>query len=208
MRYGGGAMYIGGVAVALAVQHLLGDAISSFAIFLDKPFEVGDFIIVGDLMGTVEYVGFKTTRVRSLSGEQLIFGNSDLTGSRIRNFKRMAERRVLFKLGVAYETPLDQLKKIPRMIEAIIRDNKLTRFDRAHFQGYGDFALIFEVVYFVLSADYNVHMDVQEAVNFRIKEEFERSGIAFAYPTQVSINRVDAASLAAMKAGGRNPGLA
>ncbi len=182
---------IGGVAVALAVQHTLGDAISSFAIFLDKPFEVGDFIIVGDLMGTVEYVGFKTTRLRSLSGEQLIFGNSDLTSSRIRNFKRMAERRIVFKIGLVYETPIDKLRGIPSQIEAIIREQPQTRFDRAHFMSFGDFALEYEIVYFVLSADYNRYMDIQQSINLKVMDLFQKQGIEFAYPTQVTINRVD-----------------
>ncbi len=195
---------VGGVAVALAVQHLLTDAVSSFAIFLDKPFEVGDFIIVGEQMGTVEYIGFKTTRLRSLSGEQLIFGNRDLEGSRIRNFKRMMERRIVFTLGVVYETPAEVLKKIPGMLKEIIVAQNLTRFDRSHFMSYGDFSLLFETVYFVLSPDHNIYMDIHQAINFRIKEEFERAGVEFAYPTQVSINRVDPESLAVLKAGGRS----
>lgn len=175
---------IGGVAVALAAQAVLGDAFSSFAIFLDKPFKVGDFIIVGDLMGAVEHVGFKTTRIRSLGGEQLIFSNSDLTSSRVRNYKRMETRRILFKIGVTYQTTTEKVKVIPSMIERIIRDHELTKFDRAHFQSYGDFALIFEIVYYVLSPDYNQYMNVQHYINICIKEEFEKAEIEFAYPTQ------------------------
>lgn len=176
---------IGGIAVALAAQAVLGDAFSSLAIFLDKPFKVGDFIIVGDLMGTVEYIGFKTTRVRSLGGEQLIFSNSDLTASRVRNYKRMESRRVAFTLGVVYQTSLEQMRAIPALVRRIIEEQgERARFDRAHFHQYGDFALVFEVVYYVLSPDYNLYMDVQQAVNLRIKEEFDRAGIEFAYPTQ------------------------
>jgi small-conductance mechanosensitive channel len=175
---------IGGVAVALAAQAVLGDAFSSFAIFLDKPFKVGDFIIVGDLLGTVEHVGFKTTRIRSLGGEQLIFSNSDLTSSRVRNYKRMETRRIVFKIGVTYQTTTEKVKAIPKMIERIIRDHELTKFDRSHFQSYGDFALIFETVYSVLSPDYNQYMNVQHHINICIKEEFEKAGIEFAYPTQ------------------------
>ena len=175
---------IGGVAVALAAQAVLGDAFSSFAIFLDKPFKVGDFIIVGDLLGTVEHVGFKTTRIRSLGGEQLIFSNSDLTSSRVRNYKRMETRRILFRIGVIYQTTTEKVKAIPAMIERIIRDHELSRFDRAHFQSYGDFALIFEIVYYVLSPDYNQYMAIQHDINICIKEEFEKAGIEFAYPTQ------------------------
>ena len=175
---------IGGVAVALAAQAALGDAFSSLAIFLDKPFKVGDFIIVGDLMGTVEHVGFKTTRLRSLHGEQLICSNSDMTGSRVRNYQRMETRRVAFKLGVVYQTTTAQVKAIPGIIRAVIEAHTLAKFDRAHFLSYGDFALIFEVVYYVLSPDYNAYMDLQQDVNVRIKEEFERAGVEFAYPTQ------------------------
>ena len=183
---------VGGIAVALAAQAVLGDAFSSFAIFMDKPFRVGDFIIVGDLLGTVEYVGFKTTRIRSLGGEQLIFSNSDLTNSRIRNYKRMEMRRVVFKLGVIYQTTLEQIKAIPGIIESIIKEHELAKFDRAHFQSYGDFALIFEVVFYVLSPDYNKYMDVQQYINVRIMEDFKKREIEFAYPTQqLYVTKVD-----------------
>lgn len=176
---------VGGVAVALAAQAVLGDAFSSFAIFMDKPFQVGDFIIVGDLLGTVEHVGFKTTRIRSLGGEQLVFSNSDLTSSRIKNYKRMRERRVVFSVGVIYQTSVEQVKAIPKTIESVIKEHKATRFDRAHFQSFGDFALIFEVVYYVLSPDYNTYMDTQQFINVRIMEEFAKAKIEFAYPTQL-----------------------
>ena len=175
---------IGGVAVALAAQSVLGDAFSSFAIFMDKPFQVGDFIIVGDLLGTVEHVGFKTTRIRSLGGEQLIFSNSDLTSSRIKNYKRMKERRVVFSLGVIYQTPVEKVKAIPPMIKRVIEEHQHARFDRAHFKSFGDFALIYEVVYYVLRPDYNTYMDLQQSMNFRLIEEFQKAGIEFAYPTQ------------------------
>ena len=175
---------IGGVAVALAAQSVLGDAFSSFAIFLDKPFQVGDFIIVGDLLGTVEQVGFKTTRIRSLGGEQLIFSNSDLTSSRIKNYKRMRERRVVFSLGVIYQTPLEKVKALPPMIKRVVDEHEHARFDRAHFKSFGDFALIYEVVYYVLRPDYNTYMDLQQSMNFRLMEEFEKAGPEFAYPTQ------------------------
>jgi len=175
---------IGGIAVALAAQAVLGDLFSYFAIFFDRPFEVGDFIIVGDYLGAVEHVGIKTTRIRSLSGEQLVFSNTDLTNSRVRNYKRMEKRRVVFKLGVTYQTALVQLKEIPEIITKTIKNVKDTVFDRAHFFSYGDFALIFEVVYYVLGNDYNKYMDIQQEINFKIKEEFEKRGIEFAYPTQ------------------------
>ncbi len=175
---------IGGIAVALAAQTVLEDAFSSFSIFLDRPFEVGDFIIVGDLMGVVQHVGFKTTRVRSLQGEQLIFANKDLTSSRIRNFKRMEERRVAFTIGAVYQTPLSKMQKIPRMIEELFKTVDLARFDRAHFKAFGDFSLDIEIVYYVLSAEYKKYMDIQQEINFKIMQAFEREGIEFAYPTQ------------------------
>jgi small-conductance mechanosensitive channel len=175
---------IGGVAVALAAQSVLGDAFSSFAIFMDKPFQVGDFIIVGDLLGTVEHVGFKTTRIRSLGGEQLIFSNSDLTSSRIKNYKRMRERRVTFSVGVIYQTSVEKVKMIPPTIKRVVEEHDNARFDRAHFKNFGDFALIYEIVYYVLSADYNMYMDLQQSINFRLMEEFKKAELQFAYPTQ------------------------
>ncbi len=175
---------IGGVAVALAAQSILKDLFSYFSIIFDRPFKVGDFIIIGDFMGTVEYLGIKTTRLRSLGGEQVIFSNTDLTDSRVRNYKLMEKRRVVFKLGVTYQTSLQQLKEIPKVIEKIIKNTKDTAFDRAHFFSYGDFSLIFEIVYYVIGPDYNKYMDIQQEINFTIKEEFEKCGIEFAYPTQ------------------------
>jgi len=175
---------IGGIAVAIAAQAILKDFFSYFSIVFDRPFKLGDFITIGDFMGTVEYVGIKTTRLRSLGGEQVIFSNSDLTDSRVRNYKHMERRRVVFSLGVTYQASLSQLKEIPNIIEKVIKSTRDTAFDRAHFFSYGDFSLIFEVVYFVLSPDYNKYMDIQQEINFAIKEEFEKRGIEFAYPTQ------------------------
>jgi len=175
---------IGGIAVALAVQTVLGDLLASLSIVLDKPFVVGDFLIVGDLLGSVEYVGLKTTRLRSLSGEQLVFSNSDLLNSRIRNFGRMYERRVSFDIGVTYQTPRDKIIMIPKIIREAVEAQDKTRFDRSHFKQYGDFALLFESVYFVKGPDYNEYMDIQQAINLQIHEQFEKEGIEFAYPTQ------------------------
>jgi small-conductance mechanosensitive channel len=175
---------VGGVAVALAVQNILGDLFASLSIVLDKPFVVGDFIVVGEQRGTVEQIGLKTTRVRSLSGEQLVFSNGDLLSSRIQNFKRMDQRRVLFRIGVTYQTPRSALEAIPVRLRAIVESQESVRFDRAHFVEYGDFALIFEVVYFVLSADYNVYMEIQQKINLGLHEAFEQERIEFAYPTQ------------------------
>lgn len=175
---------VGGVAVALAAQAILGDAFSSFAIYLDKPFEVGDFVIIGDFLGTIEHIGLKTTRIRSLHGEQLIFSNSDLTSSRIKNYKRMIERRIVFTIGVVYQTPPDKVRKIPGIIKDIITKEKMARFDRSHFAKFADFSLNYETVYYVLSADYNQYMDIQQSINFAIVDAFKQEGIEFAYPTQ------------------------
>jgi len=175
---------IGGVAVGLAAQAILKDLFSYFSIIFDRPFEIGDFIIIGDYLGTVEYIGAKTTRIRSLSGEQLIFSNTDLTDSRVRNYKRMNKRRVLFRLGVTYDTNLLQLKEIPEIIKTIVTHIDDTVFDRAHFVSYGDFSLIFEIVYYVVGSDYNKYMDIQQEINLDIKKEFQEHGIEFAFPTQ------------------------
>ncbi|MFH1692308.1 MAG: mechanosensitive ion channel family protein [Candidatus Omnitrophota bacterium] len=175
---------IGGVAVALAAQAVLGDLFSYFAILFDRPFEIGDFIIVGDFLGSVEHIGIKTTRICSLSGEQVVFSNTDLTNSRIRNYKRMAKRRVNFKLGVTYDTPLEKLKKISTQIEQIIKKVDDTIFDRAHFFSFDDFCLTFEIVYYVIGSDYNKYMDIQQKINFAIKDLFEKEKIEFAFPTQ------------------------
>ncbi|MFW2405615.1 MAG: mechanosensitive ion channel family protein [Gammaproteobacteria bacterium] len=175
---------VGGIAVALAAQNILGDLFASLSIVLDKPFVVGDFIIIDDYLGSVERVGIKTTRVRSLSGEQLIFSNNDLLSGRIRNYGRMFERRVVFSIGVTYQTPVEHLRRIPEIIREAIESQDRTRFDRAHFQKHGDFALIFEAVYYVLSPEYNLYMDTQQAINLFIHEQFAREGIEFAYPTQ------------------------
>lgn len=175
---------IGGIAIALAAQTILGDLFSYLVIFFDKPFEIGDFIIIDEKMGTIEYIGIKTTRIRSLGGEQLICSNTDLTNSRVHNYKRMQERRVVFELGIVYNTPPEKIKMIPQMIERIIKSNDNTRFDRAHFKSFGDFSLKFEVVFYVLSPDYNTYMDIQQVINIKLFELFEKEKIEFAFPTQ------------------------
>ncbi|NIP81687.1 MAG: mechanosensitive ion channel [Gemmatimonadetes bacterium] len=175
---------VGGIAVALAVQNILGDLFASLSIVLDKPFVIGDFIIVGDMMGTVEHIGLKTTRIRSLSGEQLVFSNNDLLSSRIRNYKRMEERRALFRFGVVYQTPREQLEGIPDLVREAVEARDNTRFDRAHFAGFGDSSLDFEVVYYMLVPDYNAYMDTQQAINLELFGRFEELGIDFAYPSR------------------------
>ena len=175
---------VGGVAVALAVQNILGDLFASLSIIVDKPFEIGDFIVVGDYMGVVANIGLKTTRITSLGGEQIVFSNSDLLSARVRNYKRMQQRRVVFSFGVLYQTTADKLESIPKMVREIIEGLEHTVFDRAHFFKFGDSSLDFEVVYYVKSADYNVYMDTQQAINLALVRQFEANDIVFAYPTR------------------------
>lgn len=178
---------VGGIAVALAVQNLLGDLFASLSIVMDRPFVIGDFIVVDDFKGTVEHVGLKTTRLRGLGGEQLVFANSDLLKSRIRNYNRMEERRIAFTIGVVYRTPAEKLERIPAIIREIVEAQANCRFDRSHFASYGDFSLNFETVYYVTVPDYTVYMDVQQAINLGLFRRFEAEGIDFAYPTRTVI---------------------
>ncbi|MDD2942315.1 MAG: mechanosensitive ion channel family protein [bacterium] len=175
---------IGSVAIALALQNILGDVFCSVSILLDKPFEVGDFIVLGTQNGVVEKIGIKSTRLRALSGEQLIISNSDLIGSRIQNFKRMNERRVLFTIGVTYDTKDELLREIPGLLRDAINKEPLARFDRAHLKEFGAYSLNFEVVYFVSSREYNIYMDMQERINLEVFAQFKVRGIEFAFPTQ------------------------
>lgn len=175
---------IGGVAVALAVQNILGDLFASLSIAIDKPFVIGDFVMVDDLMGTVEHVGLKTTRLRSLAGEQIVFANNDLLKSRVRNYKKMTKRRCSFNFGVTYATSAQCLAQIPVTIEAIIKSQAQVEFGRAHFKSFGDSSLDFEVIYFVLSPDYDLYMDIQQAINLKMVQVFEKEGIEFAFPTR------------------------
>ncbi|ABD69876.1 MscS Mechanosensitive ion channel [Rhodoferax ferrireducens T118] len=175
---------IGGIAVALAVQNILGDLFASLSIAIDKPFVIGDFVIVDDLMGSVEHVGLKTTRIRSLGGEQIIFSNNDLLKSRIRNYKRMQERRAVFAIAVTYDTPAKKLEQIAALIQQAIEAQADARFDRAHFKSFGQSSLDFEAVYYVLKPDYNVFMDVQQAINLQLVRRLAEHDIKFAFPTQ------------------------
>ena len=175
---------IGGIAVALAVQNVLGDLLASLSIALDEPFVIGDFVAVGDFMGTVEYVGIKSTRLRSLTGEQIVMSNADLLSSRLRNYGRMVERRVVFALGLTYDTPRRKLEQVPGEVRRVIESVDDVRFDRCHFKSYGPYSLDFEVVYYVLSADYTRFMDQQQRINLGIHEAFENLGVEFAFPTR------------------------
>jgi small-conductance mechanosensitive channel len=173
---------IGGIAIALAAQNVLGDLLASLSIMLDKPFVLGDFIIVGGEMGTVEKIGIKTTHLRSLSGEQLIISNADLLKSRIRNCKRMQERRIVFTVGVTYQTPPEKVASIAKLLREAVECETNIRFDRAHFKGFAASSLEFETVYFVLSPDFNLYMDIQQSINLWLLERFTQEGIKFASP--------------------------
>jgi small-conductance mechanosensitive channel len=175
---------IGGIAIALAAQNILGDLFNYFVIFFDRPFEIGDFITVDDKKGTVEYIGIKTSRLKSITGEQLVFSNSDLTKSRIHNFKRMQRRRIVFSFGVIYQTSPELLEKIPTLLKSIVAAQPDVTFDRAHFAKFGPSSLDYEVVYFVETSEYNQYMDLQQKINMEIFKVFAAEKIEFAYPTQ------------------------
>lgn len=175
---------ISGIAIAFAFQNILEDLFASVSIYFDKPFKEGDFIIVGSDMGTVKKVGLKTSRLKTLQGEELIISNKELTQARIRNYKRMKNRRVEFKVGVTYDTSTAKLKKIPKLISQIFEKIESTELKRVHFESFGDFSLNIEIVYVLKDKDYDVYMDVQQTINLGIKDSFEKEGIEFAYPTQ------------------------
>ncbi|HBO16691.1 MAG: MscS Mechanosensitive ion channel [Candidatus Moranbacteria bacterium GW2011_GWE2_35_2-] len=175
---------IGGIAVALAAQNVLGDIFSSFSIVIDKPFKVGDFVSIGTEKGTVKKIGIKTTRLKTLQGEELVISNKDLTNARVQNFKRLKRRRVSFNLGIVYGTKIEKLKKIPEIIKGIIEKEELASFGRVHFRDYGDFSLIFKIIYYVESGDFKDYMNVRQNINLAVYEAFEKEGIDFAYPTQ------------------------
>ena len=179
-----GGLGVGGIAIAFALQNVLADIFASISIFFDKPFQCGDFIIVGNDMGTVENIGIKSTRLKSLSGEQLVISNQELTSARVNNYQHMEERRIVFQIGVIYETSQEQLSQVKTIIQEVIEAQNNVRFDRVHFAQFADFSLIFEGVYFVLTSNYATYMDVQEQINLRIKERLEAEGIEIAYPTQ------------------------
>jgi len=175
---------VGGVAVALALQNVLGDLFASLSIALDKPFVVGDRLAIDTFIGNVEHIGIKTTRLRSETGEQIILSNADILKSRVRNFGRAQEQRALATLRVTYETPSDTLQALPKLLESIVREQANARFDRCHLKTLGDSALHFELSYFVQQPSLNSLLDLQQAVNFRIVDEFRRLGVEFDYPTQ------------------------
>ena len=175
---------VGGIAVALAVQNILGDILAALAIVFDKPFDVGDSIQVDQVNGTVEHIGLKTTRIRSVNGEQIIIGNGDLLKSRLRNFKRMEQRRIIFYLDVTFDTPVDSLRRLPKIVEEIVTSQKPVRFDRSHVSSFGESAIRIETVYFVLDPDYTVMMNIQQAINLEVLRRFAEENVKFAFPSR------------------------
>jgi len=174
---------IGGVAIALAVQNILGDLFSSLAIYFDKPFKVGDFIVVGNYMGTVQKIGIKSTRIQALQGEEVVISNNELTKTEVQNFGLMKKRRIVFDVGVAYDTPSEKLKEIPDIIKSIVNSQDVD-LDRVHFKSFGDSSLVYEVVYYVKTGDYNTYMDIQQNINLGIIDRFNKEKIEIAFPTR------------------------
>lgn len=175
---------VGGIAIGLALQNILGDLFSAFAIYFDKPFEEGDFVIVGNDMGVIKHIGIKTTRIQALGGQELVISNSELTSSRINNYKRMNTRRVVFGFGLEYKTSPSQLRKVKKIVTEVIKKEKHSTLDRVHFKSFGDSSLDFEVVYYINSNDYNIYMDVQEKINLELKKKIESIGVDFAFPSR------------------------
>ncbi|MDA8596795.1 mechanosensitive ion channel family protein [Candidatus Pacebacteria bacterium] len=182
---------IGGIAIAFALQGILSDLFASFSIYFDKPFRVGDYIVLGADSGTVEKIGIKSTRLRTLQGEELVVSNAELTTARVNNFKKLEERRIVMNFGITYETPYEKVQAVIKMVENIFTATEKARLDRVHFTTFGDSALIYEVVYYVESAAYAEYLDIQQQVNFEMMEQFAKEGIEFAYPTQTLFIKKD-----------------
>lgn len=175
---------ISGIAIALALQNILSDLFSSLSIYFDKPFVIGDFVVVGSDMGTVKKVGIKSTRIQTLQGEELVISNSELTTTRINNYGKMQKRRIVFEFGVTYNTPKPKLENIPVFVKEIIEAQNEVEFDRAHFRNFGDSSFVYEVVYYKMSGDYNQYMDTQQAINIGLVDRLGKEKIEFAFPTQ------------------------
>ena len=195
---------VGGIAVALAVQNILGDLFASLSIAVDKPFQVGDFVVVGNVAGTVQMIGLKTTRIRSLQGEEVVMSNTDLLKQTISNYRPMRERRIVFTFGVAYDTPVDKVEAIAGVVQRVIQAQPQLRFDRAHFKALGASSLDFEAVYIVEDPAFNLYMDRQQAINLGLMREFEALGVQFAFPT--STVHIASVPPGASAAGGTGPG--
>lgn len=175
---------IGGLAIAFALQNVFADLFSAFSIYLDKPFKVGDYVVVGEHSGTVRKIGIKSTRIKSIHGEEIVISNQELTSARVQNFKKLEERRISSSFGVTYDTPNAKLQKIPDIVQKIIDDEQGVRFNRVFFTAFADSALMFDLVYYVESSEYSVYLAAQQNMNLKIKQMFEKEGIDMAYPTQ------------------------
>lgn len=183
---------IGGIAVAFALQGILSDLFASFSLYFDKPFRIGDFIIIGTDSGTVERIGIKTTRIRTLQGEELVVSNAELTSARVQNFKKMQRRRISSQFGITYETSHELVKQVPGVVERIFEATENVVLDRVHFTTFADSALVFDIVYYVQSPDYADYLDIQQKFNFELMDKFAELGIEFAYPTQtLFVKKVD-----------------
>lgn len=175
---------VGGIAIAFALQGVLSDLFASFSLYFDKPFRIGDFIVIGNDTGTVEKIGIKSTRIRTLRGEELVVSNTELTTARVQNFKKMDERRIVSHFGITYETPQEKVRQVPDVVAKIFDGIDGARFDRVHFTTFADSALVFELVYYVDTSDYAEYLDRQQAFNFELMRILAEKGVEFAYPTQ------------------------
>jgi small-conductance mechanosensitive channel len=175
---------IGGLAIAFALQNVLADVFASFSIYFDRPFEVGDFIIVGADMGTVQQIGIKSTRLKTLQGQELVISNKELTETRVHNYRKMDRRRITFGFGVEYGTSNEKLEKIPLLVKEIIDQLDLAEIDRVHFKEFGPYSLDYEVVYYINDSEYRAYMDLQQSINLALKAKFEQEKIVFAFPRQ------------------------
>jgi small-conductance mechanosensitive channel len=174
---------VGGIAIAFALQSTLSDFFNAFFIYFDRPFEIGDFITVGEHSGTVTNITVRSTRIKLLSGEELIIPNKELTSASVRNYRKLDKRRIVFTIGVTYDTTSEKLKKVPLIIRGIIENTEHAEIERVHFTEFGDCALKFLVSYYVNVADYGAYLDTQQSINFAIKDAFDREGIEMAFPT-------------------------
>ncbi len=173
---------VGGIAIALAVQTLLSDMFASMSIGIDKPFEIGDFVVFGEVAGTIEHIGLKTTRIRALSGEQIVCANAELLAQTLHNYKRMDTRRIVFTFGISPHTPTDKVREVSAQVKNIIDNADKTQFDRAHFFAFNESQLTFEVVHIMQTADYNQYMDVQQEINLQLLQSLRDMDVHLAFP--------------------------
>ena len=187
---------IGGIAIALAAQNILGDLFASFTIYFDKTFKIGDFVVIGSVSdgenkGTVQHIGLKSTRIKTLQGEELIVSNKLLTESRIQNFKKMTRRRVDINFGIEYGTPTEKMKKIPDMIAKIVDKEKMADYGRTHFYEFGALSLNYKLMFYMVTGEYDDYLDTRQSISLAMKEVFEKEGISMAFPTQTLFVKKD-----------------